>query len=76
VRGVLDSREAARRLSDALNAQGTRAWAMKAFRPPQSKAISLSNGEVAIAIAISIGGDKVHAVAIGPSGRAEAIARG
>lgn len=79
VRAVMPSSEAAQELSRRLNGQGTRAWAMKAVKVediPQlrGKSISLSNDEIAIAIAISFG-DDTHAVAIGPSGRAEALAK-
>jgi len=74
VRKLLPSAEAAQQLADALKLAGQKAWAMKAEGVPSGFSISLSNGEVAIAIAVSLGQD-AHAVAIGPSGRAEAIAR-
>lgn len=54
---------------------GQKSWSMQEIPlPPQSRSIVLANDEVAIAIAIAVKGDKVNAVAIGPSGRAEAQA--
>jgi hypothetical protein len=68
------SRQAALRLTEILQQADQAFWAMQAFAPPKGMALSLSNDDVAIAIAISLGED-AHAVAVGPSGRAEAIAR-
>ena len=73
LRSTTKSRAAAQQLKAQFESQGVRAWEMEAIPLPEGKSFSMANGEVAIALAISLGKD-AHAVAIGPSGRAEALA--
>lgn len=69
------SRVESENLAQKYKKDGYHSWSMQEIPlPPQSRSIVLANDEVAIAIAIAVKGDKVNAVAIGPSGRAEALA--
>lgn len=74
LRQTTESRTAALQLKEKFERQGVKAWAMEAIPLPEGRSYSMANGELAIAIAISLGKD-AHAVAIGPSGRAEALAK-